>query len=81
MLLTHDSQRLENLLCLECACLKVLCTHTFMNVSEHMQFGLDSPLDRVEQLHAPDTLHLFRNPVQETCKGKIMSLWLCVTCF
>lgn len=39
---------------------------TLMNVSKHMQLGLDSPLDGVEQLHAADSLHLLGNPVQET---------------
>lgn len=47
-------------------------TSTFVNVSKHVQFGLDSPLDCVKELHAPDALHLLRDPVKETCTHKDM---------
>lgn len=40
---------------------------TFVDVSEHMQLGLHSPLHRVEELHAPHPLHLPRDPVQKPC--------------
>lgn len=42
-------------------------TLTFMNMSEHVEFGLDSPLYRVQQLHAADALHLLWDPVQKPC--------------
>lgn len=36
---------------------------TFMDVAKDVQPWLDSPLDRVEQLHTAHTLHLLGDPV------------------
>lgn len=44
-----------------------------MNVSKHVDLGLDSPLDCVQQLHASNTLHLLWDPVQEACVRQEMS--------
>lgn len=44
-----------------------------MNVSKHVDLGLDSPLDCVQQLHASNPLHLLGDPVQESCVRRDMS--------
>lgn len=51
---------------------------TFMDVAKDMQPWLDTPLHRVQQLHAAHALHLLGDPVQEACAGRngaMMGSW------